>query len=70
MTNPLCKHGVCTGKVPVADGTACNYAGLEKCYAPGSCKSIPLAGLSDCTLGTPKTCPQPSDPCKQSACNP
>jgi hypothetical protein len=70
MTNPACKRGVCTGTVPVADGTECTYAGLEKCYTPGSCKSIPLAGLSFCTLGTPKTCQQPADPCKRAACNP
>ena len=70
MTNPVCKKGVCTGTVPVADGTECNFAGLEKCYSPGHCKSIPLAGLSFCTLGTPKSCPPPSDPCTQSACNP
>jgi hypothetical protein len=69
MTNPVCTRGVCKGTVPVADDTECNYAGLEKCYTPGHCTSIPLAGLSFCTLGTPKVCPQPSDPCKASACN-
>jgi hypothetical protein len=70
MAEAVCKKGVCTGTVPLPDGTECNYAGLEKCYTPGHCTSIPSAGLSFCTLGTPKSCPQPTDPCKLSVCNP
>ncbi len=70
MKVAFCKRGVCTGTVPEADGTECNFPGLEKCYTPGHCRSIPQANLSFCTLGTPRQCPQPSDPCRVSACNP
>jgi hypothetical protein len=71
MTTAFCKNGVCTGTVPVEDGTECFIAGLEKCYSPGKCKKIQNTDLSFCTAPAPtmKTCPQPSDPCKQAFCN-
>ena len=70
MTVAFCKHGVCTGTVPAEDGHECNLEALAKCYSPGHCKSIPGVPLSFCMFGTPKVCPLPSDPCKESACNP
>jgi hypothetical protein len=69
MTNAVCQQGVCTGTVPAADGTPCTYPGLGNCYTGSRCQTI--AGIiSFCTLGTPKSCPGSSDPCKQSFCNP
>ena len=70
MSNAFCTKGVCKGTVPAADGTDCNFPGLEKCYSPGKCRSIAGTQLSFCTLGTPKACQPPSDPCMLSACNP
>ena len=70
MTTPMCQHGVCTGTVPVPDGTECSFAAFGKCSLPGHCMKIPLTNLSFCMGATEKTCPQPSDPCKVGACNP
>jgi hypothetical protein len=69
MGPATCHNGICMGSTPAADGTACNYPGLEKCYSPGHCMSI--AGVvSYCVLGQPKVCPGSTDPCKISVCNP
>ena len=68
MTNPVCQNGICLGTVAAPTGTPCSLPGLEKCYT-SQCLS-PAPGFSVCLPGTPKTCPPPSDPCKQSTCNP
>ena len=68
MTNPVCQQGTCMGTVAAADNSPCNFPGFEKCYSPGHCTTV--AGVfSFCTLGTPKTCPPPSNPCQASVCD-
>src|SRR5215470_13154476 len=69
-TQAVCRRGICTGTQPSENNAPCNYAGLEKCYAPGHCMTIPNTNTSFCIQGAPKTCPPSSDPCKISVCNP
>jgi hypothetical protein len=62
-----CQQGLCVpsfGTPPAADGTPCNVSG-NKCLV---CKVVVPGLVSACT--DLKACDPPSDPCKQSTCNP